>query len=305
MGNGQELNIRKNSVKEIPGMLTGPMMSLLVRLALPMAAGMFFQMVHNVVDAVFISLIDKSDPSYLGAMGIISPLIFLGMAIGNGLMIGTSSMAARAIGSSNHKVLDKTADSGIVIALLIGLITITALYLFDPRLINLLGAEGDYALPGLEYLRFIAPCMGIMLIGNVFFGILQGEGHMKLLMWAMIIGTVGNIILDPIFIFLLDMKVQGAALATVIAQAGSILFVITLFAGKTRIPLNWKRENVSRGVIKEIALIGFPQALSMMVRFLAFLIRRGVNSPPLGAKREYAIIERWMSISINHIIRPC
>ncbi|MCK5157213.1 MAG: MATE family efflux transporter [Spirochaetales bacterium] len=259
--------------KEIPGMFDGRITPLLIKLALPIAAGMLFQLIYNVVDAVFISLIDKSDPSYFGATGIVFPLIFLGIAVSNGLMVGTSSMVARAIGEKNHEVLDKTAESGIAISAIISIFFLIGTYLFDDKIIGLLGAEGDYAVHGLEYLQYIVPGVVLMFIGNILFGVLQGEGLMKYMMWGMIIGTIGNIILDPIFIFLLDLKVRGAALATVIAQVGSALYVVTLFVKKkTRVPIHWKLKNISMPVIKEIITVGFPQAISMIVMSLTFLI---------------------------------
>ena len=259
--------------KTIAGMFEGSIIRLIIRLALPIAAGMLFQMVYNVVDAIFISLIDKSDPSYFGATGLVFPIVFLAIAVSNGLMVGTSSMVARAIGRKNYTVLDKTAESGILIAAAIALIFLIGTYIFDEQIIRLVGAEGDYAVHGLEYIRFIVPGVVVMFVGNILFGILQGEGQMKYLMWGMIFGTAGNIILDPVFIFLLDMKVKGAALATVIAQTASICYVVTIFLRKkTTVPIHWKWRNVSTKVIREIVSIGFPQAVGMIVMSLSFLI---------------------------------
>jgi len=259
--------------KEIPGMFEGSIVKLLIKLALPIAAGMLFQMIYNVVDAVFISLIDKSDPSYFGATGIVFPIVFLAIAVSNGLSVGTSSMVARAIGENNHDVLDKTAESGMIISAILSIIFLVGTYVFDDNLIRLLGATGDYAVHGKEYLQYIVPGVVVMFIGNILFGVLQGEGLMKYMMWGMIIGTVGNIILDPIFIFLLDMKVKGAALATVIAQLGSVIFVVTLFVQKkTRVPIHWEFKNISIPVMKEIITVGFPQALSMILMSFTFLI---------------------------------
>lgn len=260
-------------LREVPGMFDGKIPPLLIRLSLPIAAGMFFQMIYNVVDAVFISLIDKSDPSYFGATGIVFPVIFLAIAVANGLMVGTGSMVARAIGERNHTVLDKAAESGMFIAVTVALVFLIGSYAFDEQIISVLGATGDFAVHGLEYLRYIIPGVLLMFVGNVLFGILQGEGLTKYMMWGMIIGTIGNIILDPICIFVLGLDVRGAALATVISQTFSVLYVVSVFLRKkTRVPISWKLANIDGKIMRSIISVGFPQALGQMLMSVTFLI---------------------------------
>lgn len=262
-----------STAKDIPGMFEGKMLPLVVKLSMPIAAGMFFQLIYNIVDAVFISLIDKSDPSYFGATGLVFPIIFLAIAVANGFMVGTSSMVARAIGENNNNVLNKTAESGVFLAAVSGIVFMILAYVFLHDIIHVLGAKGDFALHAAEYLMYIIPGVLIMFIGNTFFGILQGEGLMKYMMWGMIIGTAGNIILDPICIFVLGLDVKGAALATVIAQAISLVYVILIFAAKkTRVPITWNRKNISRHVMKEIVSIGLPQTVSQIIMSMTFLI---------------------------------
>jgi len=88
----------ENAATEIPGMFEGPVLGLLVRLSLPIFVGMVFQLLYAVVDTLWVSRIDPSDPSYVGGMGIIFPLVTLVIAVGSGVLIGTSSLVARAIG---------------------------------------------------------------------------------------------------------------------------------------------------------------------------------------------------------------
>lgn len=252
---------------------SGPLRSVLVKLSLPIAGGMVFQMVYNITDAIWISLIDKNDPSYFGGSGIIFPLIFVAIAIGNGLMVGTGSLVARAIGERNQGILDKTAESALVLSFLFSIILMVPIYMYDNELVAVLGATGDYALHALEYLRFILPCTFFLLLGNSLFGILQGEALVKYMVTGMIIGTMANIILDPVFIFILGMEVKGAALATVIAQVFSVAYTIFVFAsGKTSAPIHWKVKNADRRIMKEIMVTGFPQALSQLIMAASFFI---------------------------------
>ena len=130
--------------KEIPGMFEGPILKLLVKLALPMFFGMVFQILYNIVDTIWISRIDLSDPSYVGGVGIVFPIIFLIIAFASGIMVGVSSLVARAIGEKNRFILNRTAESGLFIGLVLAVIFVVFGYVFDERLLRLLGAEGDY-----------------------------------------------------------------------------------------------------------------------------------------------------------------
>jgi len=274
MDNSQNDDDMQLQQKEIPGMFEGPILRLLVKLALPMFFGMVFQILYNIVDTIWISRIDLSDPSYVGGVGIVFPIIFLIIAFASGIMVGVSSLVARAIGEKNRFILNRTAESGLFIGLVLAVVFVVFGYIFDENLLHLLGAEGDYFLHGLEYLRFMLPAGALMIIVHVFAGILMGEGLMKPIMYAMIMGTVTNIILDPVFIFLLGMGVRGAALATLISQLVPLGYAFILFRQKkTIVPIEWKIKNINMGIVKQIVAVGFPMSagqISMSISFLFF-----------------------------------
>jgi len=254
-------------------MFEGPVLRLLIRLSLPILAGMVFQLLYNITDTIWISRIDLNDPSYVGGTGIIFPFLFVAIALGNGIMVGTSSLVARSIGRGNDTLLNKTAESGLAIAFILAVILTVLCYTFDKEIISLLGAEGDYFIHALEYFRFIIPTGMVAFLSYVFFGIVQGEGQMKYLMNGMIFGTAANIILDPVFIFLLKMDVRGAALATTLSQIFSFGYILSVFLRKkTSIHIEWKIRNIDFSIIKNISSIGFPQALGMMLMGFSFFI---------------------------------
>ncbi|RDG33888.1 MATE family efflux transporter [Oceanispirochaeta sp. M1] len=252
-------------------MFSGPITPLLIRLSVPMLAGMFFQLLYNIVDTWFVSRIDLSDPSYVGGVGLIFPLIFLFIALGNGIMVGVSSLVARAIGEGNKKVLNKTAESGLVISVVLTILCFGVMVLFAAPLVRAIGATGDYYTHGYNYLIFVSPAAIFIFFGNVFIGILQGEGLMKPVMIGMILGTVINIILDPVFIFLLNMDVRGAALATVIGQVASFIYILGVFLkNQSSIRIEWKIKNISKEIIGRIVMIGLPQSMGMVLMAISF-----------------------------------
>ena len=262
----------QKSPKEQEGMFDGPILPLLIRLSLPILAGMFFQLLYNIVDTWFVSRIDLEDPSYVGGVGLIFPLIFFLIALGNGLMMGVSSLVARAIGEKNHKVLDRTAESGLFIAVCLSLLSLGLILGFGPYLVSSFGAEGDYFTHGWTYLKNIIWVAPFAFLGNVFIGILQGEGQMKKVMNAMILGTMINIVFDPVFIFLMHMDVKGAALATVLGQAGAFVYVLSVFLKQqSSIRIHWKIANVKRKIILNILTIGLPQSMAMILMAISFI----------------------------------
>jgi len=261
----------KTTKRAAVDMFEGPVLRLLARLASPIFFGMLFQLLYNITDTIWVSRIDLSDPSYVGGTGIIFPFLFLAIALSQGLTVGTSSLVARAIGERNTAVLDRTAESGLAVGIVMAVAVAIPTYIFSEQILHLLGAEGDYLIHGLEYLRYIVPAGVLMFVASTFIGILQGEGMMRYVMIAMIVGTAGNIILDPIFIFSLGLGVRGAALATTIAQTLSVAFILSVFIRrKTQVDVRWKLANVDRTTIGKILAVGIPQSTGQMLMALSF-----------------------------------
>jgi len=290
--------------KEIKGMFNGPIISLLFKLSMPILTGMILQLVYNITDTLWISKIDKTDPSYIGGTGMIFPIFFFTMALSNGIQIGVSSLVARAIGERNENVLNRTAESGLGIAVFFGFLFLILGYLYDKKLISLLGASENYMMHGLDYFRVILPFIPLIFISSVFHGMLQGEGRMKYIMFAMLMSTLLNIVLDPLFIFTFNLKVKGAALATVISHSLGIFYILTVFLRKkTSIHIKWKLKNIDWHTIGKISSIGFTQAASMIIMSVSFmLINRIVISIDKMAMTAYSIAGRIDQVAFMPII---
>jgi putative MATE family efflux protein len=290
--------------KEIPGMFEGPILPVMVKLSLPIFTGMMFQLLYHIVDTIWVSRIDMSDPSYVGGTGIIYPIVFFAIAIGSGILIGTSSLVARSIGEHNVDVLNRTAESGLVMSFLISILFVALGYAFDEEIIAVLGPTGDYYVHALEYFRYILPAAALMFMGNVLNGILQGEGLVNVVMKAMMIATITNIVLDPVFIFLLNMGVRGAAVATVIAQSMAGVYVVRFFLmKKTSVQVRWKLKNADFRIMRKIASVGFPQTVGMITMALSFLFfnRIVVSIDPL-ALTAFSICGRFDQVIIFPIL---
>ncbi len=271
--------MQSTEIDEFKAMYEGPIMGLIFKLATPVFIGMFFQLLYSIVDTIWVSRININDPSYMGGIGIIFPLIFLTIAISSGILIGVGSIVARSIGRKDYASVNRAAESGLLIGTALSLIFLILGYTFDEQLIKALGGKGDYFTHALEYFRYIVPAACFAFMAGVFHGILQGEGLTKNIMIGMLIATILNMIFDPVFIFVFNLKIKGAAIATVLSSLISGFYFIHLFLKrKTLTMIEWKFRNVSFGTIKEILGIGFPQTAGQITLGLSFLVYNRILS---------------------------
>jgi len=262
-------------------MFDGPLGSLFIRLAAPMFLGMLFNLGYTTADTLFVSAMDRSNPAIIGGIGLVFPMMFVAIALASGVMIGVSSLVARAIGERNREVLNRVADSGLALAVGIGSLLVIGGYLLSRWfVVDLMGADAAYAFYALEYFRWILPGLGLMIVFHVLVGVVQGEGLMKHLMVNMIAGNLLNILLDPFFILErvgvlpgLGLGVRGAALATIIAQTLAGFYLIGVFvAGRTTVPVAWSPRHIRLPIIGQIVMVGLPGALSQALLAFTFLI---------------------------------
>ena len=251
---------------------SGPVGPILVRLALPVLAGLTFNLLYNIVDTWFIARIDTSDPWLVGSTGLVFPLFFIFLASSFGISGGVSSLVARAIGAGKTDELDRTAESGVFLALAASAIILGVMYPFSRPLLVLFGGSGKVLEYGMQYLLWLLPTVPFMLLGSVFTGILQGEGRTKQMMTSMMIGTVANCVLDPVLMFGCGMGIAGAGLATAIGNALSFVYLVAVFRfRKSVVAVHWKARNVSAPVVGEILRVGLPHSTLNYLSSVSFI----------------------------------
>jgi putative efflux protein, MATE family len=203
------------------------------------------------------------------------PIFFLMLGLTMGLGSGVTASIARLIGEKDKRGADNSAEHAIAMAASIsGVFTLLGIY-FGKDILSILGAEGDILTLGWDYLSMIVLGLPFMVFSGFFRSILAGEGDMKFPMMVAGLGTILNIILDPIFIFDLEdygnfglgMGVKGAALATVVSQLSVFLiFIYMLFVKEhAYITFNLKDFSPSRSILWDIIKVGLPASLSMII----------------------------------------
>ncbi|KZK81609.1 putative efflux protein, MATE family [Pseudovibrio denitrificans] len=257
MSTAQSENIVSQSVD---GVYEGPLLPVIIQMSVPIVIGFLIQVFYNIADTVWISMIDPSNPAIIAGVGLVFPLGMILFAIGNGLQVAMGSVLSRAIGAREDAATQELFAVGLLQALLIGALVLALALIFGEQLLALLGASGELETYALEFFIYSLPgVVPIVLIGTLM-GMLQGQGRMTAMMQAVLIGSVVNIVLDPVLIFVFDMGVKGAALATVIAQfivMAKLLLTLAMEPGELRLKLIPVKGGFS--LSKRLSTIGSAQ----------------------------------------------
>jgi putative MATE family efflux protein len=233
-------------------------------MALPMIAGMTVHTMYVVADTAFIGTLGTDA---LAAATFVAPMFFLVMALTMGLGTAVTAMVAQAVGRGDAESADAVAGTAISAGLLLGLVVGVAGLLAGPRMLTLLGAEGDVARLGWEYFRVLALFMPLFFVSSVLRAILTGEGDAKTPMIVLMVSTISNIGLDALFIFGFGLGLKGAAYATVLAVviSASSFAVLLLRRKEAFVKLRVSALTPRVVVLKPLLGLAVPIAASMFV----------------------------------------
>ena len=246
-----------------------------IKMGLPLVAGMFIMVLYNWVDTYFIGL--TKDDYQLAAVNLSYPVMMVMVALANMIGTGASSFIARCLGAGDRDKAQHTLTTGFVLTAINGLlVTLIGLIVID-KIVKGLGAE-EFTF---EYTK---QYVSIILMGAVFTmgsytlgAFLRSEGSVKISMIGMVAGTIVNIILDPIFIFTLNMQIRGAAIATVLGNvAGVLISVIFYLSGKSLLTPSAKRLRPTAEIIKEIYWVGVPASLETLLTAAAYTVNNNL-----------------------------
>lgn len=215
---------------------------LIFKLSLPAITAQLVNMFYNLVDRIYIGHIPEVGPLALTGVGVCMPIIMIITAFAAFVSMGSAPRASIYMGKDDNKTAEKILGNSFVLLLIISAILTFVVYIWQKDLLMLFGASENTIGYSISY-------MGIYVIGTIFVQLTAGlnafisaQGFAKTSMYSVLIGAVCNTILDPIFIFGLNMGVAGAALATVLSQAISAVWVMYFLCGKKTI-LKLKKEN--------------------------------------------------------------
>ncbi|AER67441.1 MATE efflux family protein [Thermovirga lienii DSM 17291] len=233
---------------------------LIIRLSLPAVVGMFVNGLYNLVDTIYIG-------HSVGALGIAGlsvsfPLQMLIGGTGAMLGIGSASIISRSLGAKNYKRAERTLGNNIFSVMFLGVAFAVLGKLFLDDILKLFGATANILPYAKDYMAVIFLGSPLILFAMSMNNIIRSEGAARTAMASMLIGALTNIVLDPIFIFILDMGVRGAAIATVLSRVLVAGWISHFFySGKSIIKPKLNQIHPDSGIIKEILSVGFPSLL--------------------------------------------
>ena len=250
--------------KNIDILANQPVGKAIFKLAIPMVMGMMVQVFYNLVDTYFIGLL--GDANQLAAANMAMPIFMLLMGMASIIGTGASSYISRSLGKSDYEQANKTTTIAVCLLLILSVIVTSVGVLACNSIVSALGASGDTFSYTYQYV-IIMLLGGVGVMGNFAFGqLLRAEGNAMMSMMGMVIGTVLNLVLDPLFIFTFDMGVSGAALATVIGNmVGFIYYLVCFFRGKTVLKIKFKLFSFDKTIFTEIFKIGLPSSFNQLL----------------------------------------
>ena len=253
-------NKEKNENIEV---ITGDPKRAIRKLSVPMMVSMLLIMMYNLADSIWVAGIGSDA---LAAIGFITPLFMVLVGLGNGIGSGANSLIARYIGANNFGQANNAGLHAIVLSIVVSLIFTVIMTVLMVPILQLMGA-GDTIGYALDYGYIIFGFLFIFVFSGVLSAIFRSEGDMRRATIAIAVTAILNIILDPIFIYVLDLGIVGAAWATIISCTMSILVMSYWIWGKKDLflDLNPKNFKYNSGILIDTLQVAIPSTLENVI----------------------------------------
>lgn len=276
-----------------------PIGKLLVKQAVPASIGILVMSLNILVDSIFVG--NWIGSIAIAAINVVLPVSFFIGALGMAIGIGGSSIISRALGSDNRKKALKTFGNQIALTLLVTLIMVALGLYYVDSLIPAFGGKGAIFDPAKIYYIIVVcgvPFLALCMMGNT---VIRAEGKPKFAMIAMIIPSVGNLLMDYLFIYVFDWGMAGAAWATTIGYVLCFGYVLYFFLSKnSELKIHWTDFGLDGPILKEIGSLGFVtlsrQAVVSIIYLLMNNILFGLGGEAMVA--VYAIIGRMLMFAL-------
>lgn len=264
----------RNNKMELLG--SAPVPKALMALGIPIMIGMLINALYNLVDAYFVGGLGESQ---MGAISIVFPLgqvvVGLGLMFGN----GAASYLSRLLGRGDKDTANKVASTALYSSVLVGAIIIILATIFLKPILTLLGATDTIMPYALTYARIYVISCFFNVFNVTMNNIVTSEGAAKTTMCALLLGAILNIALDPIFIYVFELGVAGAAVATAISQFVSTLVYLTyVLRKKSAFTFSAREFAPTKQMMAEILKIGVPTLTFQLLTSLSIaFINRAAN----------------------------
>lgn len=228
---------------------------LLLKLSLPAFMGMFVMTLYNVVDTIFIG--HYVGPLGIAGLSIVFPFQLLAIGIGFMMGMGGASLISRLIGAGNTGRAEHALGNAVIAGFVLSTVLMIAGLSNTDAWLKLMGASEAVLPYARDYMEFILIAVPIKTLAMAMNTLIRAEGNARAAMTGMIMGAVLNIILDAIFIVVLDMGIRGAALATLLASLATVLYFMRYYlSGRSFLKAHLRSLIIEWGILRDILAIG-------------------------------------------------
>ncbi len=272
---------------------------LLVKQAVPASIGILVMSLNVLIDSIFVG--NWIGPIAIASINVVLPVSFFIAALGMSIGIGGSSIISRALGADNKEKAIQTFGNQITLTLLLTVSLVIIGLIFVDTIIPRFGGKGDIFDPAKIYYIIVlygVPILGFAMMGNT---VIRAEGKPKFAMTAMIIPTVSNLLMDYIFINLLDMGMHGAAWATTGSYLACFLYVAWFFSSKhSELKIKLRHLRLKKNIVSEIASLGGVTMARQAVVSITYLLMNNIlfDLGQEGLVAVYAIIGRMLMFAL-------
>ena len=280
-----------------------PIGKLLIKQAVPASIGILVMSLNILIDTIFVG--NWIGSIAIAAINVVLPVSFFIAALGIAIGIGGSSIISRALGSGENEKALKTFGNQISLTLILASLLALVGLTFANSIIPAFGGKGDIFEPAKVYYTVVlygVPFLALCMMGN---NVIRAEGKPKFAMIAMIIPSIGNLILDYILIIEMDMGMLGAAWATTISYLFCFAYVLWFFLSKNSdLKINWTHFRFDLSILKETSSLGFVTLARQAVVSVTYLLMNNIMFDFGGedAVTVYAIIGRMLMFALFPIL---
>ena len=272
---GDEDKFAASKTKGIATLLGDPKKAI-IKLSIPMIIAMSVQTIYNLVDALWVSGLGTDA---LAAVGLFFPFFFILIAVATGIGVGAGAALSRRIGAKDKDGSDNVAIHSLLMMMGASVVMVAVFIPLTRPMFEAMGATGDVLEMTVQYSTIMFAAAPLLFFMNWSTAILRGEGDVTRPMWAMTIGAIINMVLDPIFIYTLDMGVAGAAWASVVSITVSVVVLAywMFWQRDTYVTMRRSCFAYSRAIVNDIMKVGLPAtvmqlAMSISMLFLNLII---------------------------------
>ncbi len=282
---------------------------LLLKFSIPCILSLLISSLYNIVDQIFIG---NSKLGYLGnaATGVVYPITIIAVAFAWCFGDGAAAFLSLCQGRKDTKNSHRAIGNSLLVTFIISLIFLVLGFLFQDKLLFLFGASSASIDLARDYFIIILAAIPVYMLGNSMNAIIRADGSPGFSMLATSTGAIINIILDPIFIFGLNLGIKGAAYATIIGQIASLIISIIYFTRTKTFKLKWESFKMDFRLFKNVLKLGISTFITQMSIVIISLVCN-IMLAKYGAKSKYGadipiavigIAMKVFSIVINVIV---